>query len=125
MFFYKLKSKLNRTLIGVGCSYHIINNAVQCAADTLPMDVQAVIEKLYQHLYIYTLKGFCEFLNTEYKTVLVHSKTRWLSLYSALKRMNEMYKVLKSYVLSLDKLPLLLKNFFSNPPYTTTYTYHM
>jgi hypothetical protein len=29
--------------------------------------------------------------------------------------MNEMYEVLKSYVLSLDKPPLLLKNFFSNP----------
>jgi hypothetical protein len=27
-FFHKLKSKLNRTLIGVGCSSHIINNAV-------------------------------------------------------------------------------------------------
>jgi hypothetical protein len=29
--------------------------------------------------------------------------------------MNEMYEVLKSYVLSLDKPPLLLKKFFSNP----------
>lgn len=118
--FHKLKSKLNRTLIGVGCTSHIINNAIQCAADTLPMDVQAVIGKLYQHFYIYTvrvhtLKGFCDFLNTEYKTVLGHSKTRWLSPYPALKRMNEMYEVLKSYVLSVDKPPLLLKNFFSNP----------
>jgi hypothetical protein len=118
--FHKLKSKLNRTLIGVGCSSHMINNAIQCAAGTLPMDVQTVIEKLYRHFYIYTvrvhtLKGFCDFLNTEYKTVLGHSKTRWLSLYLALKRLNEMYEVLKSYVLSLDKPPLLLKNFFSNP----------
>jgi hypothetical protein len=29
--------------------------------------------------------------------------------------MNEMHEVLKSYVLSLDKPPLLLKNVFSNP----------
>jgi hypothetical protein len=29
--------------------------------------------------------------------------------------MNEMYEVLKSYVLSLVKPPLFLKNFFSNP----------
>jgi hypothetical protein len=41
--FHKLKSKLNRTLIGVGCSSCIINNAIQCAADTLPMGVQAVL----------------------------------------------------------------------------------
>jgi hypothetical protein len=77
--FHKLKSKLNRTLVGVGCSSHIINNAVQCAADTLSMDIRAVIVKLYQHFYIYTvrvhtLKGFCDFLKTEYKTVLGHSK---------------------------------------------------
>jgi hypothetical protein len=55
--FHKLKSKLNRTLIGVGCSSHIINNAIQCAADTLSMEVQAVIEKLYQHFYIYTVRA--------------------------------------------------------------------
>jgi hypothetical protein len=54
-FFHKLKSKLNRTLIAIGYSSHIINNAIQCAADTLPMDIQAVIEKLHQHFYIYTL----------------------------------------------------------------------
>jgi hypothetical protein len=53
--FHKLKSKLNRTLIGVGSLFHIINNAIQHAADTLPMDVQAVIEKLYQNFYIYTV----------------------------------------------------------------------
>jgi hypothetical protein len=29
--------------------------------------------------------------------------------------MNEMYEVLKSYILSLDKQPLLLNNLFSNP----------
>jgi hypothetical protein len=29
--------------------------------------------------------------------------------------MNEMYEVLKLYVLSFDKPPLLLKNLFSNP----------
>jgi hypothetical protein len=85
--FHKLKSKWNRTLIGVGCSSHIINNTIQCAADTLPMDVQAVNGKLYLHFYIYpvrvhALKGFCDFLNTEYKTVLGHSKSRWLSLSS-------------------------------------------
>jgi hypothetical protein len=54
--FHKLKSKLNRTLIGVGCSSHIINNAIQCESDTLSMDVQTVIEKLYQYFYIYTVR---------------------------------------------------------------------
>jgi hypothetical protein len=57
--FLKLKSKFNCTLIRVGCSSHIINNAIQCATDTLPMDVQAVIEKLYQQFYIYTVRVQC------------------------------------------------------------------
>jgi hypothetical protein len=75
--FHKLKSKLNRTLIVVRCLSHIINNAIQCAADTLPMDVQAVNEKLRQRFSIYTVRvhtliGFCDFLNNEYRTLLGH-----------------------------------------------------
>ena len=37
--FYKLKEIFNKDLIRVGCAAHILNNAVQTAADTLPIDV--------------------------------------------------------------------------------------
>ncbi|KAF0692998.1 protein FAM200B-like, partial [Aphis craccivora] len=118
--FYKLKEIFNKDLIGVGCAAHILNNAVQTAADTLPIDVQVIIGKIFQHFYIYTvrvhaLKEFCEFVNIEYKTVLGHSKTRWLSLFPALTRLIDMFDGLKSYFLSIDKCPTLIKNFFNNP----------
>lgn len=44
-----------------------------------------------------------------------HSKTRWLSLYPIIKRTLEMYQPLKSYFLSIDRPPIVLKTFFENP----------
>jgi len=118
--FYKLKEILNEDLIGVGCAAHILNNVVQIAADTLSIDVQVIIGKIFQHFYIYTvrvhaLKEFCEFVNIEYKTMLGHSKTRSLFLFSALTRLIDMFDGLKSYFLSIDKCPTLIKDFFNNP----------
>lgn len=76
--------------------------------------------KIFQHFYIYTvrvhsLKEFCDFVNIEYKSVLGHSTTRWLSLYPALIRLIEMFEGLKSYFLSIEKCPAISKFFFENP----------
>lgn len=84
------------------------------------MYLQVIIGNIFQHFYIYTvrvhvLKEFCEFVNIEYKTVLGHSKTRWLSLFPALTRLIDMFDGLKSYFLSIDKCPTLIKDFFNNP----------
>lgn len=47
MYFTNLKRFLD--LIVVGCAAHIIlNNAVQTAADTLPIDVQVIIGNIFQ-----------------------------------------------------------------------------
>jgi len=62
-----------------------------------------------------SLKDFCSFVNTEYKNVLGHSKTRWLSLHPALNRLIEMFDSLLSYFLSIDKCPTVIKSFFENP----------
>lgn len=79
--FTKLKSNLGgRELVGIGCAAHILNNAIQTAADCVPIDVQTFITKIYSHFYIYTvrvneLKEFCEFVDIEYKKVLGFSAT--------------------------------------------------
>lgn len=78
---YKLKEWINTNLIGIGCAAHILNNLILIAADTFSIDIQAVLGKIFQHFYIYTvrdhsLKEFCDFVNIEYKSVLGHSKTR-------------------------------------------------
>jgi hypothetical protein len=83
--YFKMQENTVNNLIDIGCRAHVIHNAVQTAADCLPIDLQLIINKIYQHFHICCvrdeeLKSFCEFTSTEYKTVLGNSKTRWLSL---------------------------------------------
>ena len=60
------------------------------------------------------MKFFCEFVEIQYKALLKHSKTRWLSLYPAVKRVLEVYPALKAYFLSIDNSPRILKSFFED-----------
>lgn len=118
--FTKLKSTLGEDLIGIGCAAHIINNTIQTAADSLPIDIEAVVVKMYAHFYIYTVrvetfKEFCTEAAVEYKSLLGYSKTRWLALRPAVERILKLFQPLKSYFLSHDKSPQLIKNFFKNP----------
>lgn len=133
----KLNSFLGRELIGVGCGAHIVHNAIQSASDCLPIDVECIIVKIYSYFYIYTvrveeLKDFCMFVDIEYKQLLGYSKTRWLALMPALRRILDMYAGLKSYFLSQSKCPVLLKTVFEDPlselwlnfVYTQSATFH-
>lgn len=53
----RLKDSIGNDLIGIGCSAHIIiNNTIQTAADTLPIDIQTIISKIFQHFYIYSVR---------------------------------------------------------------------
>lgn len=88
----------------VGCAAHVVHNAVQTAVDVFPIDVQSILGKVFQHFHQYTvrvesLKSVCEFVEIEYKPILGHSKTRWLSLLPALTRFIQVYDGLKSYFL--------------------------
>ena len=118
--FAKLKKSLqNESLIGVGCPAHILNNCVHHGADTLDVDIENIIFKIYQHFHIYTvrtenLKEYCEFADVEYRTLLSHSKTRWLSLFPGIERLLQMYPALKAFFLSQEKPPMLLKKFFED-----------
>jgi len=47
---------------------------------------------------------FCVFCDIEYKEVIMHGSTRWLSLQKAVDRNLQLYKSLKSYFLSNRKL---------------------
>jgi hypothetical protein len=87
--------------IDVGCSTHILTNAIQTASDTSPIDLQNIILKVFQYFYIYSvrvnsLKDFCSYVNTEYQKLFGHSKTRWLSLHPTPNRLIEMFDCFKS-----------------------------
>ncbi|XP_055906088.1 uncharacterized protein LOC129941473 [Eupeodes corollae] len=115
----KLKLLVNQNMIGVGCPPHVLNNAIFHGCDTLPVDVDIIIVKIYNYFSIYTvrterLRDFAEFLDNEYKPLLYHSKTRWLSLYPAVERLLLMFEVLKSYFEEVENPPKILIEFFKD-----------
>lgn len=117
--FAKLKNNTNANLIGVGCPAHILNNCLQHGMDALDFDIQSVILKIYNYFSVYTvrtesLKEFCEFVNVEYKQLMYHCVTRWLSIFPAVGRLIEMFEAVKSFFLSQSKPPVIIRNFFEN-----------
>ena len=69
--FAKLKKMLYPSLIGVGCSAHVLNNCVQHGAERMNIDIKNNINKMYQYFSIFTvgteqLKEYCEFTNCAY-----------------------------------------------------------
>ncbi|XP_053255097.1 uncharacterized protein LOC128418927 [Podarcis raffonei] len=128
--FAKLNNELdNKTLIGVGCPGHILNNCVHQAAETLDIDVESIIFKIYQYFHIYTvqteqLKEYCEFVDTEYKKLLSHSKTRWLSLFPGVNRLIRVFPAVKAFILSQNNPPTVLKRFFEHA-FSEVYLLHL
>ncbi|XP_070515361.1 protein FAM200A-like [Cardiocondyla obscurior] len=118
--FHNLQVNLNSNIVGVDCSAHIIHNAMHRGCDLLPVDVESIILKIYNYFSVYTvrtesLKEFCTAADTEYKQLLFHSKTRWLSLFPAIERFLKLYEPIKTYFESLDEPPVLIKKFFADP----------
>ena len=116
--FTHLKSEVP-ALVGVGCPAHILNNCLHHGVNQMSLDLESIIYKTYQHFFIYTvrteqLKDYCVFVKIEFKKLLSHSVTRWLSLYPSLSRMIHIYPAIQSYFLFIDKPPVLLKHFFEN-----------
>lgn len=114
-----MKNKLSQNVIGVGCTAHIVHNTVKTAADLLPIDIENLVVKIYSPFYIYTvrvesLKEFCEEVDIEYKKLLGYSNTRWLALLPSVGRILKLFNELKSYFLSLDKCPNVIRNFFND-----------
>jgi hypothetical protein len=66
---------------GIRCAAHILHNALRTSADILAVDVDAIVNKIFQYFQIYTvrveeLKEFCDFIDIEHKQVLGNVKTR-------------------------------------------------
>lgn len=118
--FCKLSASTDKTLVGIGCMAHIVNNCINNAADSLPIDAEVVIVKLFKFFHIYTvrvaeLKDLCEFIDVEYRNLLSYSNTRWLRLLPALERVLQMMLPLKQYFSSQPNTPVVLKSFFDDP----------
>lgn len=86
----------------------------------MPTDIELISNKIFQYFHIYTVhiekfKEFCDFVNIEYKNIFGFVKTRWLFLQPAVSRIIDLYPALKSYFMSQEKCPTVLKTFFNDP----------
>jgi hypothetical protein len=119
--FTELKNKMNTAMIGVGCPAHILRNCLSYGASQLQFDIEFLVTRIYYYFWIYTvrngtLKEFCDFVNTDYKPMLKHSKSRWLSLFPAIDCILKMYSALHSYFASQkeNSVPKTIRDFFEN-----------
>ncbi|KAE9529165.1 hypothetical protein AGLY_011961 [Aphis glycines] len=106
--FRKLQKSLSRPILGIGCAAHILHNTVKTACDALSIDVEYTVR-------VTALKEFCEFANIEYKRVLSHGNTRFLSLLPAIERILLLFDALKSYFMAIENCPAVLLAFFKDP----------
>jgi hypothetical protein len=54
-FFCKLGQNIDKQLIGIGCGTHVLHNSIQTAADSLPVDSEATVYKIFHYFNIFTI----------------------------------------------------------------------
>lgn len=101
----------NDSLIKANCLCHILHNTAKYSFIKYPIDIQNLVIKIYGYFATsakrnYALKECFEFSNTEFKNVLKHSPTRWLSLHLALERLINNLDQIKLFFIGIDKLDL-------------------
>ncbi|XP_067133484.1 uncharacterized protein [Centruroides vittatus] len=115
----RLRLHINNYIIGIGCPVHLLNKTIHRGCDSLSVDIEVFILKLFNYFSVYEvqtihLKDFIEFVKVEYKNVLCNAKTRWLYLLPVINRLLFVFDVLKSHFLSSTDPPNFLFKFFNN-----------
>lgn len=101
--------KKNPAIYFNGCPCHIIHNAArkasECLCNVCGFDVEELCIDLYYWFEKSTkrkngLQSYCIFCDQDYKAILKHVTTRWLSLERAVERTLKQYSSLRSYFMS-------------------------
>lgn len=97
--------ELQPNVIDIHCICHLVDLCVKAAVKTLPLKVDDLIVDVYYHFHnstkrITTLKEYADFCAVDFKSILKHCQTRWLSLTRSIKRMLDMWEPLISYLTS-------------------------
>lgn len=104
--FYKLKQNLNPNLVSVGCSAHVINNAIYHRWTYCQWTLRL---SSWKFTIIFLWNSWCRI------QLIYHSKTRWLSLFPAIEGLLKQFTPLKDYFENIQKPPIVIKDFFQNP----------
>ena len=92
-------------VIDVHCICHLVSLVVKAAVKTIPIKVDELLVDVCYHFHhsvkrVTSLKEFVAFCSTEYKSILKHVETRWLSLTKVIQRTLDMWEPLCSYFTS-------------------------
>lgn len=124
-----LQELLEGVFIATNCPVHLLSNCVQHGADSLEVDLQSLIWKIYTYVSVFAvcaklLKDFWQFAKREYRRLLHHARVLWLLLLPAITRLLQVFPALKSFFLSLSHLPFAIRTFFEDD-FSEIYLQHM
>ena len=102
---FVLLKKENSSILKANCNCHVINNAIKHGLKQFPYDIEALVLKIYSEFgssasNVESLKEFADFVDVQFKEILRHVRTRWLSLFPAIERIVHCWPAIKSYFLS-------------------------
>jgi hypothetical protein len=92
-------------ILDIHCICHVVSLCVKSAVKTLPIKVDEILVDVYYHFRnsvksIASLREYADFCDVEFKLILKHCETRWLSLRRSIKRAIDMWEPLLSYFTS-------------------------
>ena len=93
---------LQPKIIDIYCICHLVNLCVKTATKQLPLKVDEVLVDIYYYFRysvkrIASLQEYADLYRIEYKSILKHCETRWLSLRKSIQRAIRMWDPLCSY----------------------------
>ena len=105
---YQKLKLINSHIVQANCNCHVLNNCVKYALKAFSFDVESFVIKTYNSFSSSAkkseaLRDFCDFVDVEYKELLRHVPTRWLSLLPAIYRLLLCWPALKSYFISQEE----------------------
>ncbi|KAK0135426.1 hypothetical protein N1851_028718 [Merluccius polli] len=114
---YKLLSSANDAILKANCPAHIAHNACKHASDQLSVDIETIVLKIYSHFSVSASRRE----ELQWREILRHVCTRWLSLHPAVNRLLETWPALTSYFRSLgENCPVALRKTFEEEVNTDT-----
>lgn len=55
--FYKLQKDLGSNLVGANCAVHIAHKCISTVTESLPFDVEIIVDNIFRHFHIYTVRN--------------------------------------------------------------------